>query len=79
VVEARADLGTFVRQPARRLLASQSALERELSARVRRARTAGWEREDVVALVEETLRAASPDRFQDRHDHEVDVTQQRRS
>jgi GntR family transcriptional regulator len=61
VVEARAGLGTFVRQPARRLLANQAVLERELSAWVRRARTAGWEREDIVALVEETLRVSFPD------------------
>ena len=61
VVEARAGLGTFVRLPARRLLANQAALERELSAWVRRARSAGWEREDVVALVDETMRAAFSD------------------
>ena len=61
VVEARAGRGTVVRQPARRQLANQSALERELSAWVRRAHTAGWDREDMVALIEETLRAAFRD------------------
>jgi GntR family transcriptional regulator len=61
VVEARAGLGTFVHQPAGRLLADQAAIERELSAWVRRARTAGWEREDMVALVEETLRSTFRD------------------
>jgi GntR family transcriptional regulator len=60
-VEARAGLGTFVRAPARRVLANQAALERELSAWVRRARSAGWEREDMVALVDETMRAAFSD------------------
>ncbi len=61
VVEARAGLGTFVRQSARRLLANQAALGRELSAWVRRARSAGWDREDMVALVDETMRAAFSD------------------
>ncbi|MGH3742466.1 MAG: GntR family transcriptional regulator [Micromonosporaceae bacterium] len=61
VVEARAGVGTFVRAPARRLLVNQAALERELSTWVRRARAAGWEREDLVALVEETMRAAFSD------------------
>ncbi len=57
-VEARAGLGTFVRAPARRQLANQAGLERELAAWVRQARSAGWEREDMVALVDETMRAA---------------------
>jgi GntR family transcriptional regulator len=61
VVEARLGLGTFVRLPARRLLANQAALERELSAWVGRALKAGWEREDVVAMVDVTLRAAFRD------------------
>lgn len=58
VVEARTGLGTFVRSPAVRALNDQAALERELTAWVRRARAAGWDREDVVALVDTTLRAA---------------------
>jgi GntR family transcriptional regulator len=61
VVEARAGLGTFVCHPPSRLLANQATIERELSAWVSRARTAGWEREDIVALVEETLRSAFRD------------------
>jgi GntR family transcriptional regulator len=61
VVAARAGLGTFVRPTARRLLANQAALEGELSAWVGRARKAGWEREDVVAVVDVTLRAAFRD------------------
>ena len=61
VVQARSGLGTFVRPPARRLLADQAALERELSAWVSRAFKSGWEREDVVALVDVTLRAAFRD------------------
>src|SRR5262245_33429970 len=61
VVEARAGVGTFVQAPARRLLANQAALERELSTWVGRARSAGWEREDLVALVDETMRTAFSD------------------
>ena len=58
LVEARAGLGTFVRRSVPgRSLARQAALARELIAWVRRTRAAGWEREDVVALVETTLRA----------------------
>jgi GntR family transcriptional regulator len=63
VVEARSGLGTFVRAPrAGRVLPSQPALERELRAWLRRARAAGWEREDVVALVDTTLRTAFHER-----------------
>jgi GntR family transcriptional regulator len=61
VVEPRSGLGTFVRPLARRLLANQAALERELSAWVARALKQGWEREDVVAVVDVTLRAAFRD------------------
>ena len=61
LVEARAGVGTFVRAPAPRLLANQAAVERELSTWVRRARLAGWEREDLVALVDETMHAAFSD------------------
>ena len=58
LVEARAGLGTFVRRSVSgRSLARQATLQRELVAWLRRARTAGWEREDVIALVETTLRA----------------------
>ncbi|HZN71106.1 MAG TPA: GntR family transcriptional regulator [Micromonosporaceae bacterium] len=66
LVEARAGLGTFVR-PSRadRTLAQQATLERELTGWLRRARSAGWEREDVVALVETTLRATFQGRRED--------------
>ncbi len=58
LVEARPGLGTFVRRSVSgRSLARQAVLARELIAWVRRTRAAGWEREDVVALVETTLRA----------------------
>jgi GntR family transcriptional regulator len=59
LVEARAGLGTFVRQTVPgRSLPRQAALNRELVAWLGRARAAGWERDDVIALVETTLRAA---------------------
>jgi GntR family transcriptional regulator len=58
LVEGRAGLGTFVRRSVPgRSLARQAALQRELVAWLRRTRAAGWEHEDIVALVETTLRA----------------------
>jgi len=58
LVEARAGLGTFVRQSVPgRALHRQAALQRELVAWLRRTRTAGWERDDIIALFETTLRA----------------------
>ncbi len=57
LVEGRPGLGTFVlRSLAGPSLGSQAALRRELVAWLRRARTAGLDRDDVVALVEMTLR-----------------------
>src|SRR6266542_2696907 len=57
LVEGRPGLGTFVlRSLAGPSLGSQAALRRELGAWLRRARTAGLDRDDVVALVEMTLR-----------------------
>ena len=67
LVEGRPGGGTFVlRSLAGPSLSSQAALRRGLEAWLRRARAAGLEREDVVALVETTLRAtfqqpAAPD------------------
>jgi GntR family transcriptional regulator len=62
VVEARTGLGTFVRPRAARSLANQGRLERELAAWIGRACAAGWDRDDVVAVVESTLRSAFHDR-----------------
>ena len=58
LVEGRPGVGTFVlRTLAGPSLASQAALRRGLESWLRRARAAGLDREDVVALVETTLRA----------------------
>ena len=58
LVEGRPGVGTFVlRTLAGPSLASQAALRRGLETWLRRARAAGLDREDVVALVETTLRA----------------------
>jgi len=57
LVEARTGLGTYVRGHSGRALPNQATLERELAAWLRKARTAGWEKEDVVAVIETTLRA----------------------
>jgi GntR family transcriptional regulator len=58
LVEGRPGVGTFVVQSlAGPSLASQAALRRGLETWLRKARAAGLEREDVVALVETTLRA----------------------
>jgi len=62
LVEGRPGVGTFVvRSLAGPSLASQGGLKDELVVWLRRARLAGLEQEDVVALVETTLR----DAFQD--------------
>jgi GntR family transcriptional regulator len=67
LVEGRPGVGTFVRRSlAGPSLASQAALRRDLVTWLRRARTAGLEQEDVIALVEVTLRAT----FQDGTFHE---------
>lgn len=58
LVEGRPGLGTFVRRSlAGPSLANQGALRRDLVAWLRRASAAGLEQEDVVALIETTLRA----------------------
>jgi len=58
LVEGRPGVGTFVtRSLAGPSLAAQAALRRGLESWLRRARAAGLEREDVIALVETTLRA----------------------
>ena len=59
LVKGRPGLGTFVvRSLAGPSLASQAGLRRELEAWLGRARAAGLEQEDVVALVETTLRSS---------------------
>jgi GntR family transcriptional regulator len=58
LVEGRPGLGTFVlRSLAGPSLASQAGLRRDLEAWLARARAAGLDQEDVVALVETTLRS----------------------
>jgi GntR family transcriptional regulator len=58
LVEGRPGVGTFVRRSlAGPSLAAQKALRRDLVVWLRRARTAGLDQEDVVALVQTTLRA----------------------
>lgn len=60
LVEGKAGLGTFVRASVpSRPLARQAVLRRELVAWLRRARMAGWEREDVTALFDTTIRVES--------------------
>ena len=59
LVEGRPGLGTFVvRSLAGPSLASQAELRRELQAWLERARAAGLDQEDVVALVETTMRSS---------------------
>jgi GntR family transcriptional regulator len=59
LVEGRPGLGTFVlRSLAGPALASHAALRRELEAWLGRAQAAGMGQEDVVALVETTLRSS---------------------
>jgi GntR family transcriptional regulator len=58
LVEGRPGVGTFVRRTlAGPSLHNQAALRRELVGWLRKAHAAGLEQEDVVALVETTLRA----------------------
>ncbi len=62
LVEGRAGLGTFVlRSLPGRSLPHQARLQRELVAWLGRARAAGWEQDDVAALVATTLRTAYQD------------------
>ncbi|GIJ44307.1 GntR family transcriptional regulator [Virgisporangium aliadipatigenens] len=62
LVEGRPGVGTFVRRTlAGPALANHAALRRDLEAWLRKARKAGLEREDVVALVETTMRATFQD------------------
>jgi GntR family transcriptional regulator len=59
LVQGRPGLGTFVvRSLAGPSLASQAGLRRELEAWLGRARAAGLDQEDVVALVETTMRSS---------------------
>jgi GntR family transcriptional regulator len=59
LVEGRPGQGTFVlRSLAGPSLASQAGLRRELEAWLRRARVAGLDQDDIVALVEMTLRGS---------------------
>ena len=59
LVKGRPGLGTFVvRSLAGPSLASQAGLRRALEAWLGRARAAGLDQEDVVALVETTLRSS---------------------
>jgi GntR family transcriptional regulator len=62
LVEGRPGVGTFVRRTlAGPSLAGQAELRRELVAWLRRARTAGLEQEDVIALIQTTMRATFQD------------------
>jgi len=59
LVEGRPGLGTFVvRSLAGPSLASQAELRRQLQAWLERAKAAGLDQEDVVALVEATMRSS---------------------
>lgn len=61
LVQGRPGVGTFVRRSlAGPSLASHGELRRDLVAWLRRAGEAGLEQEDVVALVETTLRTTFP-------------------
>lgn len=68
LVEGRPGVGTFVRRTlAGPSLASQAELRDDLTAWLRRAQAAGLTREDVIALIETTMRASlavepSPDK-----------------
>jgi DNA-binding transcriptional regulator YhcF (GntR family) len=67
LVEGRPGIGTFVRRslagPSPVDQAKQARLRRELVGWLDHARAAGLEREDVVALVETTLRASFPEQL----------------
>src|SRR4029453_7441523 len=54
LVEGRPGVGTFVKRPPP---GSPASLRRGLEAWLRKARTAGLDREDIVAIVETTMRA----------------------
>lgn len=58
LAEGRPGVGTFItRSLAGPSLANQASLRRGLEAWLRKARTAGLDREDIVAIVETTMRA----------------------
>lgn len=58
LVEGRPGVGTFVKRSlAGPSLANQASLRRGLEAWLRKARGAGLDREDIVAIVETTMRA----------------------
>ena len=66
LVEGRPGVGTFVvRSLAGPTLKNQRALRRDLVAWLRRARLAGLDEEDIVAVIETTLREASDEVVQD--------------
>jgi DNA-binding transcriptional regulator YhcF (GntR family) len=66
LVAGRVGVGTFVvRSLAGPSLASQAALRRELVAWLRQAASVGLEQEDIVALVETTMRATFQAGFQE--------------
>ena len=56
LVEGRPGRDVRAALPRRALAASQAGLRRELVAWLRRARKAGLDRDDVVALIETTMR-----------------------
>jgi GntR family transcriptional regulator len=63
LVEGRPGVGTFVRRSlAGPSLSAHKALRRDLVTWLRRAQTAGLDQEDVVALVETTMRATFQER-----------------
>jgi GntR family transcriptional regulator len=58
LVEGRPGVGTFIKRTlAGPSLSNQASLRRGLEAWLRKARTAGLDREDIVAIVETTMRA----------------------
>jgi GntR family transcriptional regulator len=63
LVEGRPGVGTFVRRSlAGPSLSAHKVLRRDLVAWLRRAQTAGLDQEDVVALIETTMRATFQER-----------------
>ncbi|GAA0906511.1 GntR family transcriptional regulator [Virgisporangium aurantiacum] len=71
LVEGRPGVGTFVKRSlAGPSLANQASLRRGLEAWLRKARGAGLDREDIVAIVETTMRATfqQPENEQRQHD-----------
>ncbi|MGH3463753.1 MAG: GntR family transcriptional regulator [Kribbellaceae bacterium] len=74
LVAARPGVGTFVtRSLAGPALANQAALRHELIGWLSRARTAGLDQEDVVALVETTMRATFQEGLDEGADEGVDT------